>query len=150
MPLFGAAAVALHKKWSFPLRISSVTFTEEIPNGKFHFLCSVVISTDRLYTVKAEFRLLTGPNTAHGVLWFCDNEKFNIGLIWIWQKLSSIGVLKICSIFSGEHPCRRVTLIKLQSSFIEITLRHVFCPVNLLHIFRTLFPKNTYGAMLLI
>ena len=42
--------VALHKKWSFPLRISSVnvtksattdlvTFTEEILNGKLHFLC---------------------------------------------------------------------------------------------------------------
>ena len=46
--------VSLHKKWSFPLRISSVkmwpnpqfhvdlvTFTEEIFNGKLHFLCSV-------------------------------------------------------------------------------------------------------------
>ena len=34
---------ALHKKWSFPLRISSVnvTFTEEILNWKFQFLCSV-------------------------------------------------------------------------------------------------------------
>ena len=31
--------VSPHKKWSFPLRISS--FTEEIFNGKFHFLCSV-------------------------------------------------------------------------------------------------------------
>ena len=35
--------VSLHKKSSFPLRISSVnvTFTEEILNGKLHFLCSV-------------------------------------------------------------------------------------------------------------
>ena len=45
--------VALHKKWSFPLRISSVnvtksaetadlvTFTEEMINGTLHFLCSV-------------------------------------------------------------------------------------------------------------
>ena len=38
--------LSLHKKWSFPLRISSVTaelvtFTEEILNGKLHFLCSV-------------------------------------------------------------------------------------------------------------
>ena len=35
----------LHKKWSFPLRklqetANLVTFTEEIPNGKLHFLCS--------------------------------------------------------------------------------------------------------------
>ena len=45
--------LALHKKWSFPLRISSVyvaksavledflTFTEEILNGKLYLLCSV-------------------------------------------------------------------------------------------------------------
>ena len=43
---------SLHKNWSFPLRISSVnvlnpqfpedlvTFTEEILNGRLHFLCS--------------------------------------------------------------------------------------------------------------
>ena len=45
---------ALHKKWSFPLRISSVNVTkspgsvtifghisEEVVNGKLHFVCSV-------------------------------------------------------------------------------------------------------------
>ena len=37
----------------------------------------------------------------------------------------------------------------LQSNFIEITLRHGCSPVNLLHIFRTLFPKNTSGWLLL-
>ena len=31
----------LYKKWSFPLRISSVKFTEEILNGKLYFLYSV-------------------------------------------------------------------------------------------------------------
>ena len=38
------------------------------------------------------------------------------------------GVLKICSKFTGEHPCRGVIPIKLQSNFsiIEITLRHGF------------------------
>ena len=35
------------------------------------------------------------------------------------------------------------------SNFIEITLRHGCSPVNLLHIFRTLFPKNTSGWLLL-
>ena len=34
------------------------------------------------------------------------------------------GVLKICSKFTGEHPCKKVISIKLQSNFIEITLRH--------------------------
>ena len=38
---------------------------------------------------------------------------------------------------------------KLQSNFIEITLRHGFSPVNLLHIFRTPFSKNTSGGCFL-
>ena len=37
-------------------------------------------------------------------------------------------------------------LIKLQINFIEITLWPGRSPVNLLHIFRTLFPKNTSGG----
>ena len=37
----------------------------------------------------------------------------------------------------------------LQSNFIEITLPHECSPVNLLHIFRTLFLKNTSGRLLL-
>ena len=39
--------------------------------------------------------------------------------------------------------------IKFQSNFIEITLRHGCSPINLLHIFRTSFPKNTSGWLLL-
>ena len=53
------------------------------------------------------------------------------------------GVLKICSKFTGEHPCRSVISMKLQSNFIEITFRHGCCNVNLLLIFRTSFLKNT-------
>ena len=53
------------------------------------------------------------------------------------------GVLKIYSIFTGEHPCRCVIPIKMQSNLIEITLRHGCSPVNLLHIFKTPFPRNT-------
>ena len=56
-----------------------------------------------------------------------------------WRK----GVLKICSTFTGEHPCRSVISGKLLCNFIEITLRHGHSAVNLLHIFRTPFPKNT-------
>ena len=32
-----------------------------------------------------------------------------------------------------------------QSNFIEITLWHGYCPINLMHIFRTCFSKNTSG-----
>ena len=40
-------------------------------------------------------------------------------------------VLKICSKFTGEHPCRSATSIKFKNSFIEITLRYGCSPVNL-------------------
>ena len=51
------------------------------------------------------------------------------------------GALKICTKYTGEHPCR--------SNFIEITLRHGCSPVNSLHIFRTPSTKNTSGRLLL-
>ena len=56
------------------------------------------------------------------------------------------GVLKICSKFTGDHPCRSVISIKLQSNFNEIALRHGCSPVNLLHIFRP-FSKNNSGRL---
>ena len=57
-------------------------------------------------------------------------------------------VLKICSKFT-EHPCRSVTSIKLQINFIEIALLHGCSPVNLLHIFRKPFPRDTSEWLLL-
>ena len=59
------------------------------------------------------------------------------------------GALKICSKFTGEHPCQSVILIKFQRSFIEITRRHGRSPVNLLHIFRTPFYKKISEGLLL-
>ena len=60
------------------------------------------------------------------------------------------GVLKICSKSTGEHPYRSAISIKLQSNFVEITLWHGCSSVNLLHIFRTSFLKNTSGWLLLV
>ena len=58
-------------------------------------------------------------------------------------------VLKICSKYTGEHTCRSVISIKLQSNLIKITLRHGCSPVNLLHIFRKPFSRNTSWWLLL-
>ena len=58
-------------------------------------------------------------------------------------------VLKICGKFTGGHPCQRATSIMSLCNFIEITLRYGCSPVNLLHIFRPPFPKNTSGWLLL-
>ena len=56
-------------------------------------------------------------------------------------------VLSLYIEFTGEHPCQSAISIKQQSNLIEITLRHGCSPENLLHIFRTLFPKNNYGGL---
>ena len=58
-------------------------------------------------------------------------------------------VLKICSKFTGEHPCWSVISITLLCDFIEITLRHECSPINLVLIFRIPFHKNTSQGMLL-
>ena len=47
------------------------------------------------------------------------------------------GVLKICSKFTGEHPCQSVISVKLLWNFTKITLCHGCSLVNLPHIFRT-------------
>ena len=58
-------------------------------------------------------------------------------------------VLKICRKCKGEHSSPSAISKKLHSNVIEITLRHACSPVNLLHIFRTPFFKNTYGGLFL-
>ena len=65
------------------------------------------------------------------------------------QEFSRKGVLKICSRFTGEQPCRRVISIKLLWNFLKIALRHGCSPVNLLHIFKAPFYKNTSGGLVL-
>ena len=60
------------------------------------------------------------------------------------------GVLKICSKFTGEHSYRKVNWIKLQSNFIQITLRHRCSPVNLLYNYRAPLYKNIYEGLLLM
>ena len=63
------------------------------------------------------------------------------------QKQPSRGVLEIWSKFTGQYPCRSAFSIKLQSNFIEMTLRNGCSPVDLLHIFGTHFPKNNSGRL---
>ena len=48
-----------------------------------------------------------------------------------------------------KRPCRSVISKKLHGNFIEPALRHGCSPVNLMHIFRTTFLKNTAGGVLL-
>ena len=91
---------------------------------------------------------LDGFSLFESIHW--DNQKLvdtirSSGSKVFWGK----GVLKIYNIFTGEHPYRSAISIKLQSNFIEITLRHGCSPVNFLHIFRTYFYRNTSWWLLL-
>ena len=52
-------------------------------------------------------------------------------------------VLKVCSKFTGEHPCRSAISIKLLCNFIEITRRHGCFPANLLHQRKSQKQSNT-------
>ena len=80
----------------------------------------------------------------------CQGHPFSV---WLASHRSSRpdiflgkGVLKTCSKFTGEHPCRSVLC-----NFIEIILWHGCSLVNLLHIFRTpiLNSLNTKVAIIL-
>ena len=110
-----------------------VTFTEEIINGKFLFLCSDACICITWFNVNSFITVVR------------SSSKIQIPPKLFWGK----GVLKICSTFTVEHPCRSAISIKLQSNSIEITFRHGCSPVNLLHIFRILFLKNTSERVLL-
>ena len=66
---------------------------------------------------------------------------------FLLQKQLFSGALRISSSEIMQQIYRR---IKLLCNFIEIALRHGCSHVNLLHIFRTPFPKNTSGRLLLL
>ena len=60
------------------------------------------------------------------------------------------GVLKIFSKFTGEHPCQGAISKKVALQLYGSRTLAWCSPVNLLHIFRIPFPKNTTGVLLLI
>ena len=85
----------------------------------------------------------------------CENVRLAVLLLITLDRSSrpevffGKGVPKICSKLTEEHLWRGGISTKLQSNLIEITLRHGCSPVNLLHIFKTPFTKNTSGWLLL-
>ena len=79
--------------------------------------------------------LLTFKGYHFHILW-CDSVSFKSSNPEVFlEKVFLVWFNK----FTVEHPCQSVISIKLQSNFIEITLRHGCSPVNLLHVFRTRF-----------
>ena len=66
-------------------------------------------------------------------------QLLNLNSLHVFNCKHNICFLKI------QKGIRRKTID--QSNFIEITFQHGCSPVNLLHIFRTLIPKNTSGRL---
>ena len=147
--------------WTVPY-ISELVFCFSYTDYKFIcflllFLICLFVAVIYLFTRNASASYEISSNLVKTVLTF-------LIFLFTWSQLASVdciarsspplvflrkAVLKICSKVTGEQPYRSVISIKLQNNFIEITLQRVCSPVNLLHIFRTLFHKNTYGGLLL-
>ena len=134
--------------------------TRKIPNtGTFHAVSSFMIGT---YMIGDQIPLFL-PLDCHFTSF---NNRFSsqhlIILIFILSTLNKVilkqpslvflqkGLLKICSKYTVENPCRIAISVRLQSNCIEITLGHGCSSVNLLHIFRAPFPKNIYEGLLLV
>ena len=117
---------------------------EKLPQWNLHVNCHVNGTT-----FQSGLRFQTGLSSLRvscKLPLICDNKMYRGSHSEVFQGES---VREICSKFTGEHPCRSAVSIKLQSNFIEITIQHGFSPVNLLHIFKTPFLKNTSGWLLL-
>ena len=63
------------------------------------------------------------------------------------QSQPSRGVLM--QLFDRRATMPKGDFNKVVPSFIKITIRHGCCPVKLLHSFRSHFPSNTFGGLLL-
>ena len=66
------------------------------------------------------------------------------------QKQPSRGVFRKRFSEKIQQIYRRTPMLKCDFNKVEITLHHRCSPVNLLYIFRTPFPKNTCGGLLLL
>ena len=85
----------------------------------------IVIKADYSYKINKTLWLIT-----------CESSPSEVFLGKVVQKL--------CSKFPEENPYR-----SMQSKFIDIIIRHGYSPENMQYIFRTLFPKNAFGGLLL-
>ena len=110
-------------------------------NGKYKFLCEPMDSTFS-YHHKLHFLL--------PIIWNDQVPLTNIKIITQKQPATCV-LIKRCSgnmqQIYREHPCWSVISIKLLWNFIKITFQHGCFPVNLLHIFRITFTKNTSGQL---
>ena len=69
--------------------------------------------------------------------------------VWLAQKGLKLSLSAVTAMIILKFNTQKQPYWSFKSNFVEITLRHLCVPVNLLHVFRTPFLKNTYGGLLL-
>ena len=69
-------------------------------------------------------------------------------MIKIINKLISLRI-KGVNLRKAIWKVSQISLNSEAANFTDIALQHGYSPVHLLHIFRTPFPKNTFGGLLL-
>ena len=111
------------------------------------------LSTNTIF-VKQQNIVLQTNNKDNTISKQSKQEKNKQSVTMEIQKQPPRGVLnKRCSEnvqqIYRRAPMSKCDFNKVASNFIEIALRHGCSPVNLLHIFRTPFPRNTSGWLLL-
>ena len=81
---------------------------------------------------------------------FCKIWLASFLLKFFWDFLISVeGTQNLAFQVSLWKPLGKFESCELPCNFIEITRRQGCSPVNLMHLFRTPFPKNTLGLLLL-
>ena len=82
-------------------------------------------------------------NSIKTCVWVCNVIKVHIGK-QVSKKLFILTQIRSLICFNLIYPQAHA-----HHNFIEIALRHQCSPVNLLHIFKTSFPKKVSGGLLL-
>ena len=121
-------------------------------SGTFCFILMLITVPE--FNVKCNVNSMLYSSINDHILFFMPSVIVWFILLNIFRSSSSEvffrkTVLKIWSRFTIEHPCRSAISIRLQSNFIEIAFRHGCSQVNLEHIFRKTFYKNTSGRLFL-
>ena len=87
-----------------------VTYTEEILNGKLHFLCSVSIICELDLSLQNDLKYKIAANSSGVLMWFSNSEEYQlplasvspshyIPLCWHLSKLCNIPVEYLLGIF---------------------------------------------------
>ena len=116
-----------------------VIFTNEISNKRLRFLCNKYLTTESISNYHKQ-KLITDSSTK---FYYCT---------YVSIRSSPPVLRKRCS-ENMQQIYRGTPMSKCDFSKVEITFRHECSPVcshvNLLHIFRTTFPENSPGGLLL-